>query len=78
MTKAIPIDSPIHSPGAPDRARHLQNSIDYAVADLVDQAVSAGWRPREIMDAIASAVAGQRNSYEEDPDPADDTALLGG
>jgi hypothetical protein len=52
--------------------------MDQAVAAVVQEAALAGWRPREVYDALSEVTIEQRMRYEENPDPSDDTQILGG
>lgn len=63
---------PSIDPTHPDRQIACQEAIDFAVAELVDKAVVAGWNPDEVFIALATVTAAQRLAYEADPDPADD------
>jgi hypothetical protein len=60
------------------RALDIRNAMDQAVAAVVQEAARAGWRPREVYDALSEVTIEQRMRYEENPDPSDDTQILGG
>ena len=51
-----------------------EHAIDAAVRELVDQIITAGWPPKAAYDAIKRVADRQATAYQEDPDPADDSA----
>lgn len=59
-------------PAYPDRQLECEEAVDIALRDLVDAAVTSGWKAEEVFEAIESVLASQRIAYAEDPDPADD------
>jgi hypothetical protein len=70
MTMAI--TPPRKPPGYGDRVLECEFALEGAMRQLVDDAVIAGWAPREVFAALRSLVGHQRDAYGEDPDPADD------
>ncbi|HEV7245670.1 MAG TPA: hypothetical protein VGN93_01620 [Shinella sp.] len=66
------IDSPKNPPELGDRQLECELALEDAMRQLVDDAVVAGWAPREVFAALRSLVGNQRDAYGEDPDPADD------
>jgi hypothetical protein len=75
-------DAPIAGPKSDGfyqaRALDIKRAMDQTVATVVQDARRAGWRPREVFDALSEIILEQRMRYEENPDPTDDTQLLGG
>ncbi|PYE41642.1 hypothetical protein DFI02_110139 [Rhizobium sp. PP-F2F-G20b] len=55
----------------PDRDLECQEQLNLPVLDLIDQAVTAGWKTLEVFDALEEVMRNRRLSYAEDPDPAD-------
>jgi len=51
-----------------------EHAIDAAVRELVDQIITAGWPPKAAYDAIKRVADRQATAYQEDPDPAGDSA----
>lgn len=45
--------------------------------ELVDSAVTAGWKPATVYAAAAALVERQKAAFDEDPDPADDERPAG-
>lgn len=66
------IQSPVRPFTHAHRSIDCKNALELHVMDLIDRAAQAGWKPREVMEALAEVVANQQEAYEEDPDPADD------
>ena len=66
------ITPPRNLPNHGDRILECELALEDALRQLVDDAVLAGWAPREVFAALESLVGNQRNAYGEDPDPADD------
>lgn len=56
----------------PDVTLECEQAIDGAVRELVDQAITAGWPPEAVFEAIKRTTERQATEYHEDPDPADD------
>jgi hypothetical protein len=73
-----PIAAPKSAGFYQGRALDIRTAMDQAVAAVVQEAALAGWRPREVYDALSEATIEQRMRYEENPDPSDDTQILGG
>lgn len=69
MDKIIP---PRASGQYVDRDVDCEEAMDYALANLLDQANSAGWSIPECLAAIERVIPHRRKAYEADPDPADD------
>ncbi|WP_439604157.1 hypothetical protein [Shinella sp.] len=68
----VQINPPKKPPQHGDRLLECEFALDMPLRQLVDDAISAGWEPKEIFAALRSLVEHQRNAYGEDPDPADD------
>jgi hypothetical protein len=58
--------------GGDDEQIDCESAIDIAVRDLVDAAISVGWRPTIVYEALQSVARNQAFAYAEDPDPTDD------
>lgn len=71
----IGIPSPQRPTSDPDAALECTNAIDGAVHALVDEAITAGWPPALVFEAVMRAAGHQAAAYLEDPDPADDPAM---
>lgn len=59
---------------APDEDYQLEckEALDLPLADLIDQAVTIGWDPRQVYKAVEELARMQAIAYEEDPDPVAD------
>lgn len=62
--------SPRNAPDYADYSIECQEALDLALAGLIDQAIIAGWQPREVYKAVGELAKAQALAYEEDPDPA--------
>ncbi|MGJ7043537.1 hypothetical protein J2Y63_006821 [Shinella sp. BE166] len=69
MTQITPPRKP---PEHGDRLLECEIALEAPLRLLVDDAVVAGWAPREVFAALRSIVGNQRQAYGADPDPADD------
>ena len=56
----------------PDRQLSCEEALDVPIRDLVDDAITKGWKAEEVYAAIESVVKAQRIAYGYDPDPADE------
>lgn len=66
------VDEPTLAPDHPDRQLTCEEALDVPIRDLVDEAVTKGWKSEEVYQAIVSVVEAQRIAYGFDPDPADE------
>lgn len=64
------ISEPRHAATFPDYGLECEEALDLPLADLIDQAIGAGWEPRRVYKAVESLAKMQALAYEEDPDPA--------
>lgn len=68
----MPIPPPKASSDYKDRRLDCQHALELVLAQILDDAARSGWRQPECFDAVEALIADFRQSYEEDPDPADD------
>jgi hypothetical protein len=73
----MPFPAPRYPKDHPDRNLAFQEELDVRLANLVDQAVSAGWSAPEVFFTLEEVILNQRLAYEKDPDPADTASETG-
>lgn len=60
----------------PNYNKELQEAMEYAVLDLLDQIGAAGWNKRIALKTLAEVVRNQTLVYGEDPDPEDSASKI--
>ncbi len=69
LVKAMPmIDPPSQQPGHPERKVELDQTADYVVQLLVEEAHLIGWQRVEFLTAIMDAANARLSSIEEETD----------
>ncbi len=66
------IDPPTQNPGNPERKVELEQTVDYAVQLLVEEAHLVGWQRVEFLTAVIDAANGQLSAIEEERDLKED------
>ncbi len=69
FTKAKPmIDPPNQPPGTLERKVELDQTVDYALQVLVEEACLLGWTKSELLAAVSDAANTRLSALEEDVD----------
>lgn len=69
------IDPPTQKPGTPERQTELDQTVDYAVQLLAEEAHTLGWQRVEFLTAVMDAANNRLSALEEDQvieEPASD------
>lgn len=69
------IDPPTQKPGTPERKTDLDQTVDYAIQMLVEEAHTLGWQRIECLTAVMDAANNRLSALEEErvlEEPAND------